>query len=138
MVVSTVGSVASSISTSQARSTSRTSTPESSVYSLRLPVKSISALLATRDVATLLLEFVHGDGRELRSSVVLGLVLVDLVDGDCSVDNGRLNSLLLYDGLDVLVHVVVNMLACDGRVGGAGVLSVTDSASISELGLLGG
>lgn len=73
---------------------------------------------------------------------MLGLVVVNLVDGDGGVYDGRLNGLLLNDGLDglrkelvlrkyaagprghtYLVDVVVDMLACDhwgNRVGLAG------------------
>lgn len=86
--------------------------------SLRIAAKSISALLAAREVATLSLELVHGDSRKLGSSMVLSLILVDLVNGDGSVDDGELDGLFLNDRLDVLVRMVVDVLACDGGVGG--------------------
>jgi hypothetical protein len=84
----------------------------------------------------LTLELVHGDTRKLGSSVVLSLVLVDFVDWDGGVDNRWLDSLLLDDWLDVLVHVVVYVLASDGWVGSGGVLSVSNSAGVLELSLL--
>jgi hypothetical protein len=49
--------------------------------------------------------------------MVLGLVLVDFVDGNGGVDDGWLNCLLLDDGLDVLVNVVVYVFACNSGVG---------------------
>jgi len=49
----------------------------------------------------------------LSSSVVLGFILVDFVHWDGGVDDGWLDGLLLDNGLDVLVHVMVYMLACN-------------------------
>ena len=83
-------------------------------------------------------EVVHGDGRELGSGVVLSLVLVDLMNRNSSVDDGWLNSLLLHDGLNVLVYVVVDVLTRDSGVGGGGVLGIANGAGILKLGLLGG
>jgi len=82
----------------------------------RLAAESIAAFLAAVEVSALALELVHGDGRERASSVVLGFVLVDFVDGDGGVDDGWLNCLLLDDWLDVLVDVVVNVFACNSGV----------------------
>lgn len=103
---------------------------------MRLAAESIGALLTATKVSTLALELVHGDTRKLGSSVVLRLVLVDFVDWDGGVNNRWLDSLLLDNWLDVLVHVVVDMLACNGRVGGGCVLSLTNSAGVLELSLL--
>lgn len=83
-------------------------------------------------------EVVHGDDRELSSRVVLSLVLMNLMNRNSSVSDGWLDSLLLHDGLNVLVHVVMDVLTCDRGVGGGGVLGVADSAGILELGLFGG
>jgi len=49
--------------------------------------------------------------------VVLGLILVHFVNGDGSVNDGGLDSLLLHDGLDVLVYVVVDVLSRHTSVG---------------------
>jgi len=76
--------------------------------------ESIRSLLTTRKVATLALELAHADGWQLRSSVVLSLVLMDLVYGNGAVDNAWLYGLLVYDGLNILVYVVVDMLTSDG------------------------
>jgi hypothetical protein len=87
-------------------------------------------------VSTLALELVHRDTRKLSGSVVLSLVLMDFVDGDSGVDNGGLNSLLLDNWLDVLVHVVVDVLACNSWVGRGGALSLSHGAGVLELSLL--
>jgi hypothetical protein len=69
--------------------------------------------------------------------VVLGFILVDFVDGDGGVHDGWLDGLLLHDGLDGLVDVVVDVLASDGGSGRCGVLGLANSSSVLELGLLG-
>ena len=58
-----------------------------------------------------LLEGLGGQGGGL---VVDGRGVVRLVDGDGAVDDVRGDGLLVDDGLDVLVDVVVDMLAGDG------------------------
>lgn len=68
---------------------------------------------------------------------MLGLVVVDLVDGDGGVDNTWLNSLFLDDWLDGLVNVVVNVLADDLTAGTLGCLDITNLAGASELLSLG-
>ena len=70
--------------------------------------------------------------------MVLSLVLVDFMDRVSGVHNGRLNSLLLDHGLDVLVYVVMDMLSCYCWSGGRGVLSFADCAGVLELCFLGG
>lgn len=96
---------------SQARGAPSTLPTESSAHRSWLAGKRISSLLASTELAALALELRQGHRWELARSVVLGLVLVNLVNRDGGVDNGRLNRLLLDDGLDVLVHVVVDVLA---------------------------
>ena len=94
-------------------------------------------LLAAAKVATLALELLHGQGGELGGGVVLGLVLVDLVDGDGRMDHGGLDGLLLHDRLNDLVHMVVDVLTGYGRVGGRSVLHLRDAPGVLELGCLG-
>lgn len=69
--------------------------------------------------------------------MVLSLILMNLVDWDGGVDNGWLNSLLLDDWLNGLVDVVMDMLASNGGTFGCGVLSLSDSSGVLELGLFG-
>ena len=63
---------------------------------------------------------------------------MNLVDRNTSVDDGGLDSLLLNHGLDVLVHMVVDALACDGGICGRSVLDLANGAAVLELSLLGG
>lgn len=108
----------------QRRSAVSTGSTESSTNRARLAGECIAALLTTGEVSTLLLKLVHGDGWECGGGVVLGLVLkdilaparsgaeereeidlVDFMDGDCRVDNGGLNCLLLDNWLDILMYL---------------------------------
>jgi hypothetical protein len=102
-----------------------------------LALESIGTLLTTTKVTTLLLELAQANCWELRSRVVLGLVLVNFVDWDSGVDNRWLDSLLLDDWLDVLVNVVVNVLTGDGSTLSSLVLNITDLTSVLELSGLG-
>lgn len=129
--------MSSVISFSQRSGTAGTSTAKRTTNSLWLALESISALLTTAELSTLALELVHGDGWELGSIVVLSLVLVDLMDWNGGVDDGRLDSLLLDDRLDILVHMVVDVLAGNGGVGRLGVLGLANCTGILELGGLG-
>jgi len=104
---------------------------------MRLACECIGTLITAGDMSALLLEFVHGDSGESAGSVVLGLVLVHLMDRNRSVNDRGLNSLLLNDGLDVLVYVVVDVLASNGWVSGRRVLGIPDAAGVLELGLFG-
>jgi len=104
----------------QARGTAGTSasdgatvTTECSSHSLGLAGKGVSTLLTAAQGTTLALEFRHGDWGEGRGGVVLGLILVHLVNGDGGVDDGGLDNLFLDDGLDSLVNVMVDVLACN-------------------------
>jgi len=126
-----------SISVSQACSAPGTLPTESSAHRFWLAGKRISSLLASTELTALARELRQGHRWELASSVVLGLVLVNLMDRNGGVDNGRLNRLLLDDGLDVLVHVVVDMLACNSLALGGGTLCLAEFAGVLELGLLG-
>jgi len=123
---------------SQACRPLRASTSESSANGFWLASESIGSLLATREVATLILEFAHADSWELSGSVVLGFVLVNFMDRDGGVDNAWLDSLLVYDWLDGLVYVMVDVLTSNGRGGRLCVLGIVDCARILELGLLSG
>lgn len=69
--------------------------------------------------------------------MVLGLVLVNLMDWDGGVDDGWLDGLLLDDGLDVLVDVVVDVLAGNGWVGGRCMFCGANLTGVLELSLLG-
>jgi hypothetical protein len=102
-----------------------------------LTLEAIVALLTASQDTALLLEVGHRDGGKSRGGVVLGSVVVNLVDGDGGVDNVRLNGLLVDNGLDGLVDVVVDVLTADGGGNGLGVDSLDLSALVSELGSLG-
>jgi hypothetical protein len=68
--------------------------------------------------------------------MVGGLVVVDLMNGDCGVDDVGLDGLLLDDGLDGLVDVVVDVLAANR---GSDILARCGSLNaplVLELGLL--
>lgn len=65
--------------------------------------------------------------------MVLGLIVVDFMDWDGGVDDGRLDGLLLDDWLDGLVDVVVNVLARQGWCSGRSVLSLSDLFGALEL-----
>jgi len=106
---------------------------ESSSNRSWLSLEGIGTLLTSTEVAALGFELAHADSWELGSSVVLGLVLVDLVDWDSGVDNRWLDSLLLDDWLDVLVDVVVNVLTSNGGACNGCVLNITNLAGVLEL-----
>lgn len=101
-------------------------------------VKSIVTLLTTGQGTAGSLELVHTDGGESGSAVVLGGVLVDLVHWDSSVHDVWLDGLLVDNGLDVLMHVVVSVGSNCLAGNTSGVLSVVADGSILELaGLMG-
>lgn len=104
----------------------------------RLTLEAVVTLLAASENTTLLLKVGHADGRKSRGAVVLGSVVVNLVDGDSGVNDVRLNSLLVNDGLDGLVNVVVNVLATNGRLDTLSVTGLKLGALISKLRSLGG
>jgi hypothetical protein len=129
--------IGGAITISQRGCTRSTSTSKSTAYSSGLATESIGALFTTGKGSSLALELIHGDGRELGSTVVLSLVLVDFVDGHSGVDDVGLNRLLLDDRLDGFVHMVVDVLSSNGGGGGRGMLAFTDCAGVLELGLFG-
>jgi hypothetical protein len=69
---------------------------------------------------------------------VLGLILMNFVNRNSSVNNRWLDGLLLHNRLDVLVDVVVDMLSCYCGGGRCGVLRLVDCTGVFELGLFGG
>ena len=127
-----------SVVLSQRRSATSTVSTKRTANSLWLASERVSALLTTRNISTLSLEVSHSDSGQLRSGVVLGLILMDFVDWDGGVDDGGLDRLFLDDGLDILVHVVVNVLAGDGGALRSGVVRCTFGAGALELGSFSG
>jgi len=103
----------------------------------RTAVKLVVSFLTTSKGTTLLLEVVHAHCRESRGTVVLSGVVVNLMNWYRCVDNMWLNGLLLNDGLDGLVDMVVHMLASDGWLRGAGTLTLNVGLLVAELCLLG-
>lgn len=77
---------------------------QSGLDRLRLAVEAVDSLATSRKSSTLSFEFAEAHGRESRNIVNDGLLMMNLVNGDRSVDNGGLNDLLLQDGLDGLVN----------------------------------
>ena len=61
-------------------------------------------------------------GGQDTGGMVLGAEMVSLVDGNGGVDDLRLDGLLLDDGLNSLVNVVVHMFTLDGSGLGVAVL----------------
>jgi hypothetical protein len=76
-------------------------------------IKGVVAFLATAERTTLASKLAHGHGWQRSSVMVRRLVVVNLMDRYSGVDNVGLNCLLLYNRLDGLVDVVVDMLAAD-------------------------
>jgi hypothetical protein len=103
-----------------------------------LTLESIVTLLTTSQDTTLLLEVGHADSGEGRGAVVLSGIVVNLVDGDGGVDNVGLNRLLVDNGLDGLVDVVVDVLAANRGGNGLSVLGLNLDALVSKLSGLGG
>jgi hypothetical protein len=77
-------------------------------------LESVVALLTAGKRSTLSSELRHGHGRQGCGAVVGSLVVVNLVDRNGGVNNVGLNGLLLNDGLDGLMDVVVDVLTTDG------------------------
>jgi hypothetical protein len=67
---------------------------------LGLTLETIVTLLTTTKNTSLLLELSHSHGRKLGSLMVLSGVVVDLVNGNGGVNNRRLDSLLVDNGLN--------------------------------------
>jgi len=98
-------------------------------------VEPIMTLLTTGERTTLLLELVHAHSGEGGGSMVLGSVVMNLMDWNSRMDDVRLDSLLLNDRLNGLVHMVVHMLAGDRWLGGAstGTLNVVSLITVPRL-----
>jgi hypothetical protein len=106
------------------------------VEALSTALKVVTALLATAESTTLGLELVDANRRKGGGAVVLGSLVMDLVDGDGGVHNLRLDHLLVKNGLDLLVDVVVNMLALNARSLDLSDLGLGNLALITELATL--
>lgn len=96
----------------------------------------VDSLFPAGEVAARSLELVHAHGWESGSSVVLALIVVNLVHGNGGVHDAGLDGLLLHDGLDVLMDVVVDVLAYNVLASTLGVLDVTNLSGALELALL--
>lgn len=102
----------------------------------RAAIEFVVALLTSCERTSLLLEVLHVHGWELGRRMVLRSVVVDLVDWYGRVNDVRLYGLLLDDRLDSLMHVMVHMLASNGRLDGAGSVALDVCTLITVLALL--
>jgi len=102
----------------------------------------MSVALAASDHATRLSELVKSLHGQSRNAMMLRRSVVGLMNRDNSVDNLWLDSLLVDDGLDSLVHMVMNVLTSNcgsssGRVGcvscGGSVLELTKFSTHSAV-----
>jgi len=96
----------------------------------------VVALLTASKSSALGLELLHGHGWESSSLMVGSLVMVNLMDGDGGVDDVGLDGLLLNNGLDGLVDVVVDVLSANSGGNALAVGSVLDTALVSEASLV--
>jgi len=103
---------------------------------LRDTLKLVEALLTAAENTSLRLEFTHGHGRQSSGLVVGGCVVVNLVDGDSGVDNIWLDDLLVDNGLNGFVDVVVNMLSTNSGCYALALSGTLNAALVSELRLL--
>lgn len=99
-------------------------------------VELVGALAAAGEGAAGLLELVHAHCWEGGGGMVLGGVVVDFVDGDGGVDDVGLDGLLVDDGLNGLMDMMMDMLASNGRLGSSGMLSLNPFDGILVLRLL--
>lgn len=117
-------------------------------------LKFVVALLAAAKDTTLILELIHGHGRESSGLMVGSSVVVNLVDGNSGVDNVGLDNLLVDDRLDGLVDVlkedinddhstlsndktyVVDMLAANGGRYALALCGALNAPLVPELSLL--
>lgn len=99
-------------------------------------LEGVIALFTTSKCSTLVLELIHGHGRESGGAVVGSLVVVNLMDRNCGVDNIGLNNLLLNNGLNGLMDMVVNVLTANGSSSALAVCSAIYATLILETGLL--
>ncbi len=75
---------------------------KSSAYSFGLALEAIVALFTASKSTSLFFEIGETDGRQGRCGMVFGFIFVNLMDGDCCVNNLRLDSLFLDDWLNGL------------------------------------
>jgi hypothetical protein len=66
----------------------------------------VEPLFTAGQRTTLALELFERDGGKFRGGVMLSTVVVNLVNGNCGVDNSGLYNLLVEDGLDGLVDML--------------------------------
>ena len=100
--VGLVGQVGAVWASSPGRVMAMRRTTKGATDRLGLALEAIVALFTAGQRAALTLKVGHAHGRKGRGSVVLGLVMMDLVDGNGGVDNGRLDSFFLDNRLDSL------------------------------------
>jgi len=103
---------------------------------LRDTLKLVETLLAAAKHTSLGLELVHGHGRQSSGLVVGGCIVMNLVYGDSGVDNIWLDNLLVDDGLNGLVDVVMNMLSTNRGCYALALGGTLNAAFVPELGLL--
>lgn len=135
--VAAEASGAATLKATSAHLGSAAGTAEGTTNRAWLTLEAVVALLTAGQDTTLLLKVGHADSWEGRGGVVLSSVVVNLVDGHGGVDDVGLDGLLLDNGLDSLVDVVVNVLAGDDGGDGAGVLALDTDLLVTELLLLG-
>lgn len=75
---------------------------KSSTYSFGLALEAIVALFTASESTSLFFEIGETDGWQGRCGMVFGFIFVDLMDGNCGVNDLRLDSLFLDDWLDGL------------------------------------
>lgn len=97
-------------------------------------IEGVRSLITSGQGTALLLVVCHADSWELRCSMMLSGVMVNLMDRNCGVDNMWLDSLLVDDWLNGLVDMVVHVLASSGWLSGCGVLTLYTLSGILELG----
>lgn len=107
-----------------------------SLNRLRSTLKSINALLTAGKISTLGLESRDINRWKGRGGVVDGLVLVDLVYWLGGVNDMLLVNIFLDHRLDVLMHMVVDMLSSHSRLLRLGDLCWCNVLSVAELGAL--
>lgn len=88
------------------------------------PIELVVTLFATSESTSLLLKLVHADSRQRGSLVVLGGVVMNLMNWYSGVYYVWLNGLLLDNGLDSLVHMMVYVLASDCWLSSACALTI--------------
>jgi len=93
----------------------------------------MSVALAASDHAARLGELIKSLHGQSRNAMMLRRSVVGLMNGDNSVDNLWLDSLLMDDGLDSLVHMVMDVLTSDCGSSSSRVGCVSCGGSILEL-----